>query len=292
MRRLLILVVLLSGSAAPALADFCMLTQNGLHLGQGKEAYKEAKRSGFKAVFRDYDVVALQEVMTPGEPALLTPEGFTATVSAAKGAGTYREHYALLTRDSAITVLGDAEYPDDARAFARPPFGVAVEDRHQGRYWLVNIHVVFGKGGLAPRRNEVAAMAAVTEWYAARVLKDGTTVERVVVSGDWNLPTTDEAFAALSAAAPGMHAAPNVQSSLNAQGGYASAYDHFVWNRARMTVDFAAEPRDTGGRDPVDYRATLSDHVGVAGYVLAAPGAARPEGVSCPPARAGGGPLS
>lgn len=264
-----------------------MLTQNGLHLGQGKPGYLVAKREGFKAIFKDYDVVNLQEVMDPDEPARLAPAGFTASVSVAKGQSTYREYYALLTRDAVVRVLDRADYPDEAGAFARPPFGIAIEDRDKGRFWLVGIHAVFGKRGLEPRRLEVAAVTDVTKFYAARPLTDGTTVERVVIAGDWNLPTTDRAFAALEQAMPDISAAPNVKSSLNAKGEYSSAYDHFVWNRQLLAVDFADDPRDIGGLGLAQYRQTLSDHAGVAGYVLADARKVRPKEVNCPPARLG-----
>lgn len=267
----------------PAVADSCVLTQNGLHLGQGKADYREAKRQGFQRIFQDYDVVNLQEVMDPDEPARLAPAGFTVTVSAAKGASTYKEHYAVLARSAAVTVLDAADYPDGDGRFARPPFGVALQDKDGSRFWLVDIHAVFGKGGAAPRRLEVAAMAGVLAHYAARPLPDGSTIERVVAAGDWNLPATDDAFEAL--APQGLQVAPNLKSSLNAQGSYSSAYDHFLWNRAALSVDFAADPRDTGGLETAVYRTTLSDHVGVAGYVMTTPGKTRPEGVACPPAR-------
>lgn len=266
-----------------------MLTQNGLHLGQGKPEYREAKRQGFQRIFQDYDVVALQEVMDPDEPARLAPAGFDATISAAKGKSTYREHYAVLTRRGAVRVLAAADYPDLADGFARPPFGVAVEDKDGARFWLVDIHAVFGKGGAGPRRLEVAAMAEVLAHYAARPLPDGSTVERVVVAGDWNLPATDPAFADLARAVPGLTAAPNVKSSLNSQGAFSSPYDHFVWNATLLNVDFVDDPRDSGGLPTNQYRVTLSDHVGVAGYVMDQPGETRPKGVACPPLRTGPG---
>lgn len=286
MRWLYTLPLIVALAPMPVWADFCMLTQNGLHLGQGKPDYREAKRQGFRRIFQDYDVVALQEVMDPDEPARLAPQGFTATVSAAKGASTYKEHYAVLTRDGAVTVLDAADYPDTAGSFARPPFGVAVEDKDGSRYWLVDIHAVFGQGGAAPRRLEVAAMTQVTAYYAARPLPDGSTVVRVLAAGDWNLPATDRAFGDLASAA-GMKVAPNVKSSLNREGAFSSPYDHFVWNGSVLSVDFADEPRDTGGLPPDRFRGTLSDHVGVAGYVMDQPDETRPAGVACPPVRSG-----
>ncbi|MBC7951675.1 MAG: hypothetical protein H7Z12_07655 [Rhodospirillaceae bacterium] len=263
-----------------------MLTQNGLRLGHGKPAYQLVKRDGFKAIFKDYDVVNLQEVMDPAEPARLAPAGFTASVSTAKGQSTYREYYAMLTRDAAVRVLDSADYPDEAGAFARPPFGIAVEDKDKGRYWLVGIHAVFGSQGLAPRRLEVAAMADVTEYYARRILRDGSMVQRVVIAGDWNLSATDRAFAELQQDMPGVSVAPNVKSSVNSRGEYVSPYDHFVWNRQLVSVDFADDPRDIGGLMLDQYRQALSDHAGIAGYVLADAGKARPRDVNCPPARA------
>lgn len=288
MRWLCSLSLIVALAPMPAWADFCMLTQNGLHLGQGKPDYREAKRQGFARLFRDYDVVALQEVMDPDEPARLAPAGFAATVSAAKGASTYKEHYAVLTRSAAVKVLDAADYPDAESRFARPPFGVAIEDKDGARFWLVDIHAVFGKGGAAPRRLEVAAMAEVVAYYAARPLPDGSTVARVLAAGDWNLPATDRAFDDLAAAA-GLTAAPNVKSSLNAEGAFSSPYDHFVWNGAVMAVDFADEPRDSGGLPLDQFRDTLSDHVGVAGYVMDQPGETRPAGMACPPVRGGAG---
>lgn len=270
----------------PVWADFCMLTQNGLHLGQGKPDYREAKRQGFSRIFQDYDVVALQEVMDPDEPARLAPAGFAATVSAAKGASTYREHYAVLTRSAAVKVLDAADYPDPDSSFARPPFGVAVQDKDGDRFWLVDIHAVFGKGGAAPRRLEVAAMARAVAYYAARPLPDGTTIARVLAAGDWNLPATDRAFDELAGAA-GLKVAPNIKSSLNSEGAFSSPYDHFLWNGDVLAVDFADDPRDTGGMPTEQFRDTLSDHVGVAGYVMDQPGEARPAGIACPPVRSG-----
>lgn len=266
-----------------------MLTQNGLHLGQGKPDYREAKRQGFQRIFQDYDVIALQEVMDPDEPARLAPPGFAAAVSAAKGASTYKEHYAVLARDAAVRILEAADYPDPDGRFARPPFGVAVEDQEGARFWLVNVHAVFGKGGLAPRRLEVAAMAEVLDHYAARPLSDGATIARVVVAGDWNLPAADKSFAELAAARPSLGVAPDVKTSLNAQGEYASPYDHFLWDREVLAVDFADDPRDTGGLPTDRFRATLSDHAGVAGYVMDQPGETRPAGLACPPVRGDAG---
>ncbi|MGE5475650.1 MAG: endonuclease/exonuclease/phosphatase family protein [Bacteroidales bacterium] len=287
--RAVVLLLILAVLPLPARADFCMLTQNGLHLGQGKPDYREAKRQEFRRIFQDYDVVGLQEVMDPDEPARVAPEGFAVTLSAAKGASSYREHYAVLTRSSAVSVLDAADYPDDDGRFARPPFGVAIADRDGSRYWLVDIHAVFGKGGAAPRRLEVAAMGDVLAYYRARPLPDGTTIVRVVVAGDWNLPATDPSFAELSAALAGVKVAPNVKSSLNGQGAYSSPYDHFLWDGAVMNVDFADDPRDIGGLETAQFRATVSDHAGIAGYVMDQPGESRPASIACPPQRAAPG---
>jgi endonuclease/exonuclease/phosphatase family metal-dependent hydrolase len=279
----MVLVIL---SFTPAHADFCMLTQNALRLGHGREDVQDAKREGLRRIFRDYDVVVLQEVMEPDEPARVAPAGFEVSVSAAKGRGSYREHYAVLTRRGSLRVLAAAEYPDAAGAFARPPFGVAVEERDGSRTWLVDFHAVFGKGGAAPRRQEVAAMADVLAHYTAHPLPDGSTVERVVVAGDWNLAADDVAFDDLRAVDPTLVAAPNISSSLNAEGRFVSPYDHFLWSRDHVAVHHAAEPRDTGGFAPEDFRATLSDHAGIAGYV-SHPGKPVPRDLACPPARVG-----
>lgn len=281
----LAIAALLVVIAGPARADFCLLTQNGLHLGQGEQSYAEDKRQHFRRIFQDYDVVVLQEVMKAGEPKLLTPEGFNPPeVSEARGQNSYREHYAVLTRQG-ITVLARGDYPDTAQQFARPPFGVAVQDKDGARYWVVDIHAIFGKGGKEPRRQEVAAMAQVLAHFAALPLPDGSTIDRVLVAGDWNLSSEDRAFGDLAAALPGTVAAPEIKTSLNKDGVYSSPYDHVVWNRRHLSVDFASDPRDTGGLATDFYRTTVSDHAGVAGYVMSAPDKQRPEGIACPPAR-------
>ena len=279
------MLILLSAIAAamPARADFCFLTQNALRLGQGAEAYRAGKRDGFRRVFAAYDVVALQEVMDPDEPGRLAPEGFSVVVSTAKGGGGYREHYAMLMRGAAARLLDVAEFPDAEGAFVRPPFAVAIEDKDGDRFWLVGIHVVFGRGGLEPRRREVGAMTRVLDYYAARSLPDGSTIGRVVVAGDWNLAAADPAFAQVAAGLPGLRAAPDLKTSLNSTGRYVSAYDHFLWNGRNLAVDFAPDPRETGGLDTAVWRAVLSDHVGVAGYVMNLPGERRSPDVRCPP---------
>lgn len=160
-----------------------------------------------------------------------------------------------------------------------------MEDKDKGRYWLVGIHAVFGRHGLEPRRLEVAAMPEVTAFYARRPLPDGTVVPRVIVAGDWNLAATDEAFGSLQDILPGTTAAPNLRTSLNTRGEFVSPYDHFLWDRQQVSVEFADEPREIGGLTLAEYRQSLSDHAGVAGYVLAHAGKSRTKDIHCPPAR-------
>lgn len=268
----------------PARAEFCMLTQNALRLGHGEAAYADAKRALLRDIFQDYALVVVQEVMDPAEPGRLVPEGFTALVSAPKGRAGYVEYYAVLARSEAVTVLDLADYPDSRGHFARAPFGVAVED-DSGSYWVVTFHAVFGKNGKAPRRAEVAAISEVMAWFSAREVPGAGPIERVVVAGDWNLAATDAAFATLAEAVEGLRAAPDLKTTLNAGGILSSPYDRFVWNSSVMSVDFADEPRDSGGLALPDYRRLVSDHVGVAGWVTADPEARRPDGVACPPNR-------
>lgn len=272
--------------AGPAWADFCMLTQNALRLGHGGPDAVEAKREVLRAIFKDYAVVVVQEVMDPAEPErLASGSGFTAWVSGPRGRSSYVEHYAFLTRGDAVTVLDHADYPDAEDAFARKPFGIAVEDE-AGAYWIVGFHAIFGRQGKAPRRAEVAAMAQVLAWFAARDVPGAGTIDRVVVAGDWNLAAADGAFATLAEAVEGLRAAPDLKTSLNAEGILTSPYDHFLWNSRVMNVDLAEEPRDSGGLTLPDYRSRVSDHVGVAGWIAADPEGRRPETTSCPPDRA------
>lgn len=268
----------------PAAADFCLLTQNGLHLGQGLASALAVKRQHYRRIFAAYDVVVLQEVMDDGEPARLAPDGFAVAVSAAKGAGRYQERYAVLIRQDVVRVLDQADYDDDMGAFSRPPFAVALEDQQGGRFWLVDFHALFGQGGLAPRRREVAAMADVVAHFAARPLPDGSTIARVMVAGDWNLSGHDRSFDDL-ARLVGISVAPDLPTSLNRQGEFVSAYDHFVWNADRMGLVLAPEPRDLGGLDGASYRRQLSDHAGVAAWVQANPAAQGPAERACPPQR-------
>lgn len=78
-------------------------------------------------IAQHFDIVAIQELMNEGALELLeaeiedaSSEKWTSKASHALGRSTYREHYAFLWRESAVSyVSGAVVYIDDRDVFAR-----------------------------------------------------------------------------------------------------------------------------------------------------------------------------
>ncbi len=239
-------------------------TFNAMRLGHGakKDAADPAMQAAAKLVTA-FDVVAIQEVMTPEaahQLAIACGPRWRAVVSPASvGRGSYREHYAVLYRGDKAIPIGEARtLPDPRDAFVREPF---VASFRAGRFdfTLVVFHLD-SPGNAGPLTREIRALEA-----AYRAVQDADPAEDdVILLGDFNRSTRSYEFDALrrhDGLRPLLDPAP--RTTLNEEGP-ANAYDQ-VW--------VTKHSREFTGRwgvvDPVhagvatDYRAarsTLSDH--------------------------------
>jgi hypothetical protein len=297
-RAPLLLAALLLPTAASA--DFLVVSQNALHLGQGSRGvpnYVENKYAFVRGLghWPGNDLpqlTFLQEVMTQAKETEVTPAGGAARFSELKGNTSYVEKYGALFVNDTGAHLTIVCHADTARLISpgatvqRPPEATLISDTSSGSeklVWFLDYHATFGKGGPKARRGEIAEIGNIVKALTAAAQPgcEKTSANAVVV-GDWNMDATDVAFKTLAANAgfgkPSF--APNVKTSLNAQGKTTSPYDHFIWDDNRVQVTLAALPDQSvcstkvavvsGVLTPTSYpsfRKNCSDHVGIAAIV-------------------------
>ena len=145
------------------------------------------------AVIERFDVVALEEVMTPeGVDDLLAKlPGWKAAVSErAVGSADYAEYYAVVYRESAVK-LDRAFLTEDADdRFAREPF-VTCFDAAKFDFCVVSIHVTYGKR-VGPRDAEIRELGALVT-----SLRAGGDEKDWVIVGDFNRPGSARSWRAL-----------------------------------------------------------------------------------------------
>lgn len=225
-------------------------------LGHGTKRFDLAAR-----VIAQQDVVALEEVMTPGgvDELLRRLPGWGALVSSAPvGRAGYSELYAVLYRKDAVRPLESFTVDDARDEFAREPF-VACLAAGAFDFCTVVIHVVFG-GTVGPRDAEIAALGPLVDRLASR------SGERDwLIIGDFNRPASARSFSALTSRGFAMATGDRLLLTSIASGGYRSDYDHLLlrpantreWRSDCDRIDIVAD--DCGG----DYAACardLSDH--------------------------------
>ncbi len=259
MRKLLSMVLLSQGWLG---AQTTLASQNTLHLSDSKRGAE--KRKFIKAQDGDYKINLLQEVMKTANLKLVTPGqpgDYLVQDTGLKGESSYKERYAIIfdkAYQPANTGGKMVDYP--AKGFSRPPSGSMLQVGTD-YIWFVDFHAIFGKNaGL--RRAEATKMATVYNWFAART-ENGQTTDKIVMAGDWNLPAGDTGFASLKALSTTMTILPNLASSLTKNGTPSEAYDHFVWDSAKVSITKA-----TCGILPISksvawFRKNVSDHRGV-----------------------------
>ncbi|MEA3000363.1 MAG: hypothetical protein QOH04_2920 [Sphingomonadales bacterium] len=282
-----------------ASADFLVVSQNALHLGQNSNGVPNyiVNKNAFIRGLAHWpgntlaQMTFLQEVMTQADQAAVTPAGGSVHFSALKGNTTYLERYAdLLVNDAggrlAILCHVDTAGLTSPGAVQRAPEATLISDSSSGTaqlVWFLDYHATFGTGGPAARRGEIAEIGNIVKRLTAAIPAGcPATTPAAVVVGDWNMNATDASFAQLAANAGFARPAftPNVKTSLNAQGATASPYDHFIWDDARVQVTLAALPTQTicstkasfvaGILSPTsgrDFRRNCSDHLGIAAIV-------------------------
>ena len=277
-------LLLFAGSAN---AQFTLFSQNALHLGWGKDPYYTNKNTYLTTCVISIatcpsspntpDVAIIQEVMNGNEVEALygTPGTYQVYVSDLQGHSSYVEAYAFLVRNVTTTntccsitrtTTGNsvlARY--SGGGFSRPPIGLVVEQAGK-ESWIIDYHAVFGKVG--PRRTEVSNMGSAIVGFQGIQMGSTTphTVKAFVVGGDWNFPADDDAFSQIAnKVGTPLTIGPTGLTSLKPKGvGLSSAYDHFVWDKNRITgtnMNILNPP--PGNVSLPDFRNNFSDHLGI-----------------------------
>lgn len=226
-------------------------SQNCLHLGYNEPsgADQANKKTTLKNQFATNHVNVIQEVMKTAEMANVTPGGYVYKVSALKGPSTYLEAYGFIYQSSYSLSGGLYNYPE--AGMDREPSAICLWTG-TSYVWFVDLHLTFTTA--ANRTAEMTTMKSVYTYFKG--YKSG--VNDVIIGGDWNTAATHSDFNPLKSAGC-TSILPDIETSLNSSGGYASKYDHFVWNPTYTSCASAARE----SVDPVYWRANISDHVGV-----------------------------
>ena len=277
-------LLLFAGSAN---AQFTLFSQNALHLGWGKDPYYTTKNTYLTTCVISIgacaanpntpDVAIIQEVMNGNEIGTLyaTPGTYQVIVSELQGHSSYVEAYAFLVRNvtttntccsiTRTTTGNNALVKYTGGGFSRPPIGIVVAQAGK-ESWIIDYHAVFGKVG--PRRTEVSKMGAAIVAFQGVSMGSTTphSVKAFVAGGDWNFPSDDDAFSqiAVTVGTP-LTIAPVGLTSLKPKGvGLSSAYDHFVWDKTRITGTNATILNPTPGNETLpNSRNGFSDHLGI-----------------------------
>jgi len=295
-RRLLVLATAAMLPSA-ASADILLVSQNTLHLGWGNQNYQAGKNAFIQALANWPNagvpqVTMLQEVMAQANQNAIQPAGGVVNFGNLKGASPrYQERYGLVAVNNPQQHLHILCYVDTTPlvtpgvAMSRPPDATLVGDSSNNRQraaWVLNFHAIFGRA-VAARQAEAREVGRIVARLSA-VVPPGCpgTTPNVVIVGDWNLPATDQAFQVLgqNAGFAQLSVSPNVATSLNRQGVPSSAYDHFVWDAARVQVaganlavqnacvtQIAIAAGVLNAASLLNFRQNCSDHLGIAAIV-------------------------
>lgn len=273
---LLVALMLVLGAQAAHGATFRLASQNCLHLGWGQPGYQNTKNGVLRTEFNNYDVVLLQEVMSTANLGAITPGNFTVVPNnnplapnMLRGSTAYKEAYVVLVRNG-IANFGAVSFisPTNANApqFSRPPLSVLLRTGNSYT-WVVDFHAVFGKSR-TPRNQEATAMMNVV--YAGlqntNVPGTGAPTNRIIMGGDWNLPSTAVGFNAFRAQLANPQILPNDKTSLKTNGGPSQRYDHFVWDQNVVNLQNCQviTPQSVNvGYTNLWWRQNVSDHLGI-----------------------------
>lgn len=295
-RRVLVLATAAMLPSA-ASADILLVSQNTLHLGWGNQNY-QAGKNAFVQTLASWpntgvpQVTMLQEVMSQASQNAIQPAGGVVHFGNLKGASArYQERYGIVALNNIqnhlhiFCSIDTTPLVSTGFVMSRPPDATLVGDssnNQQRVVWILNFHAIFGRT-VAGRQAEVREIGRIIARLSAVVPAGcpGTT-PNVIAVGDWNLPGNDQAFQDLgqNAGFAQLNVAPNVATSLNAQGVPSSAYDHFVWDAARVQVGGVNLPAQNACATQIafaaavlnaasllSFRQNCSDHLGIAAIV-------------------------
>src|SRR5699024_4775314 len=187
--------------------------------------------SAMAAVAAQFDLLAVQEVMTPAALGRLDRalESYTGVewaylASEAEGRTRYQEHYGFVWRTGKLTYAGNVvSYLDDKDLFAREPFSAAFRRSDNGQVLaLATVHIRFGDSK-ADRRPEIRALGRYWHWFSG-VYRNA---DFYVMTGDMNMAPDDPAWGVLDKSARLLIGTGRSTLSTT-PGEYASLYDQIV----------------------------------------------------------------
>jgi len=252
--------VLLLGSQSPAIAAARIASWNLKHLGWNNDKDLEAVAS----VIERFDLVALQEVMTPAAAKQLAAivsrqsgDDWGIAQSRALGDNSYKESYAFLWRKSVVENEGGTTvYLDPGNRFAREPlssrFTVTVDDKPL-HLTLATVHITYGDRK-ADRSVEIRELDEYWQWLGQAFEGDR------ILMGDFNMPPGD-AWSQFD-----IFAQPAITQGASTLGhdGYANLYDN-IWTNGALPITDAgiADYPKWLGLDHETARKRVSDHAPV-----------------------------
>lgn len=234
MKRLLtglILTFTLWVSGVASADDVTIASWNVKRLGHGdQQSYK-----ALAYVASHADLIALQEVMTPEAAEKFrealqaqTKESWSLVSSSLIGTRNYKEMYSFVSRDSVVAYVdGAVVFLDRANTYIREPFSARYRSVKSGRIFaLATVHILYGKS-VADRTPEIRALGEYWKW-----LSDVYPGTPLILSGDFNLPPTHDAWRPLA-----KYAIPLIRqggTTLSGSDGiYANLFDNFWISRTR-----------------------------------------------------------
>jgi hypothetical protein len=264
MRIALTLAVVAAVSLQGGAATIKIASQNALHLSSSDRGAE--KRKTIKAQSATFDVYLIQETMTNIDYSTFVPGTHAYQFTVPKGQTSYKERY-VVVYNTALTPVnaGNSQAMTDyggAWKFSRPPSGTLLRDGNGTMIWFVDFHAVFGKS-VQLRRTEATGMADVFTWFQ-QVSVNGSTSDKVVLAGDWNLGATDTGFNAIKNLNTGnMQILPNVKTSLTRAGALSEPYDHFVTDSTKVSLAACKTIPMPQGKTQQWWRGNVSDHLGI-----------------------------
>lgn len=226
---LLILILLLVGTASVNAKSLVIASWNIQHLGQGNN--KDYQALG--EIGTQFDFIAVQEVMnaegieafksalekTSGEP-------WEAMYSHLVGTASYKEMYAFVWRKSAVEYLdGAVVYLDPGNLFIREPYSARFLNRKSNQAFAAStVHIIYGKR-IGERVAELEELANYWQW-----LEEIYPETPVMLMGDFNMPPRHKGWQTLK----DLGVEPLITEELGAstlstkEGVFANLYDN-IW---------------------------------------------------------------
>ncbi|MGO4998298.1 sunset domain-containing protein [Oceanisphaera sp. W20_SRM_FM3] len=176
------------------------------------------------------DLLAVQEVMTEAGIATLeqalekqTGEPWRHLVSHGVGSKSYKEMYAFVWRESAISYQdGAVVYLDKQDRFIREPFSARFKSKKDNSDLAIGtVHILYGKS-VKDRTPEIKALAEYWLW-----MKEVYPNTPLVLVGDFNLDQAHDAWAPLKQYAKPL-LTQGASTLSETQGKYANLYDN-IW---------------------------------------------------------------